>query len=233
LIKRNLIFSIFLITSFFLTACSSGTAYAPVISVSKPEVPNSGRYRVKAGDTLYSVAWAYAMDYRRLAALNHLKSPYQIHPGQTLRLKGSVRVAQHRPQKPVRQMAVPNMPSPVRRWQWPARGKLAAKFSDTYSGNAGIDISGRYGESVRATAKGIVVYSGTGVRGYGNLIIVKHNNSYLSAYAFNKVNLVRQGARIEAGQMIAKMGRNNAGRVLLHFEIRRNGRPVNPLRYLS
>lgn len=222
---------------FYLAGCSSGKAFAPVSSVSKPEIPPTGYYRVHSGDTLYSIAWAYAMDYRQLAALNKLHSPYRIQPGQMLRLKKSKRrkdsarrVEQHKPVKtePVRHLA-----SPVRHWRWPAKGRLLVRFSRAYSGNPGIDIGGRYGEPIRATAKGMVVYSGTGVRGYGNLIIVKHNNSYLSAYAFNKANLVKQGQMVQAGQVIARMGRNNAGRTLLHFEIRRNGKPVNPLKHLS
>ncbi|MFK3616329.1 murein hydrolase activator EnvC family protein, partial [Coxiella burnetii] len=94
-------------------------------------------------------------------------------------------------------------------------------------------IAGHYGEAVRAASDGVVVYSGAGIRGYGNLIIVKHTNTYLSAYAFNKRILVKEGSRVRAGQKIAEMGRTNSGRVMLHFEIRRNGQPVNPLRYLS
>lgn len=264
---------------FFLTACSSEIPYAPVTSISQPDIPHSGIYTVRPGDTLYSIAWAYAMDYRDLAAFNRLSAPYQIHPGERIRLSGSRKMAyearkktprvaashykvkkktahrtfSHRKRpsvhrkltlkKPNRHRPVPRKSSPpivvyhpsrpVRHWAWPAKGHLIARFSDDYLGNKGIDLAGRYGEPVRATANGIVVYSGTGVRGYGNLIILKHSDSYLSAYAFNKQILVKQGARVKAGQAIATMGRNNAGRVLLHFEIRRDGRPVDPLRYLS
>ena len=98
--------------------------------------------------------------------------------------------------------------------------------------NTGINISGHYAQPVRAAASGIVVYSGAGVRGYGNLIILKHNDSYLSAYAYNDKLLVSLGERVRAGQKIASMGRNDAGKTLLHFEIRKNGRPVDPMRFL-
>lgn len=121
---------------------------------------------------------------------------------------------------------------PVSSWRWPARGRVIENFSPALAGNRGLDIAGWYGEPVRASAPGEVVYSGDGVRGYGNLLIIKHNDSYLSAYAFNKKLLVRLGERVQAGQKIAEMGRNNAGRVMLHFEIRKNGRPVNPKHYL-
>ena len=126
--------------------------------------------------------------------------------------------------------------APVRtvlNWAWPAQGRVTGEFSQALLGNQGINISGDYGEPIRASANGIVVYSGDGVRGYGNLIIVKHNDSYLSAYAFNKRLLVKEGTRVKAGQQIAEMGRDNTGSVLLHFEIRHDGQPVNPLKFLS
>ncbi len=221
-----------------LAACSSAPTLAPVTAIGKPTLPQSGHYAVKAGDTLYSIAWAYAMDYRHLAELNNLTPPYPIHPGEVLRLRNRAVVMHHRPvTKTPRYSTAVNKPQttfsqPVRAWLWPVKGQILAKFSTDYTGNPGIDIGGNVGEPVHAAAGGVVVYSGAGVRGYGNLIIIKHNNSYLSAYAFNEVNLVGNGAWVKAGQVIAKMGQNNAGKTLLHFEIRRNGLPVNPLRLL-
>jgi lipoprotein NlpD len=117
-------------------------------------------------------------------------------------------------------------------WQWPAKGTIIKKFSLQSGGSKGIDIAGSLGDLVRATAPGRVVYSGSGLRGYGNLIIVKHSDNYLSAYAHNQQLLVKEGDVVKAGAEIAKMGHNDAGQVMLHFEIRRNGKPVNPLLYL-
>ena len=115
----------------------------------------------------------------------------------------------------------------------PARGRILHGFSSLAFGNKGIDIQGVYGEPVLASAAGQVVYAGAGIRGYGNLILLKHNDSYLSAYAYNKTITVKEGEWVRAGQTIGTMGRTDAGIVLLHFEIRRNGQPVNPLSYLS
>jgi lipoprotein NlpD len=117
-------------------------------------------------------------------------------------------------------------------WQWPVQGEVLKGFSLQMGGNKGIDIAGNLGDPVRAVAPGKVVYSGSGLRGYGNLVIIKHSDNYLSAYAYNKKLLVKEGDVVKAGAEIAKMGQNDAGRVMLHFEIRRNGKPVNPLLYL-
>lgn len=115
-------------------------------------------------------------------------------------------------------------------WSWPAKGKILAGFSD--GGSKGIDIAGEQGQAVHAAAPGKVVYSGTGLRGYGKLIIIKHNKTYLSAYAHNSQLLVKEGQAIAKGQKIAEMGNSDTDRVKLHFEIRRLGRPVDPERYL-
>ena len=116
--------------------------------------------------------------------------------------------------------------APVSAWVWPADGKVSRGFSD--ESHKGIDIPGERGAPVMATAAGVVVYSGTGVTGYGALLIVKHNDTYLSAYGHNDALLVAEGTRVESGQVIAHMGSSSADSVKLHFEIRRNGRPVNP-----
>jgi lipoprotein NlpD len=115
-------------------------------------------------------------------------------------------------------------------WIWPASGKLVGTFSD--GGNKGIDISGKAGEAVLAAGGGKVVYSGTGLRGYGKLVIVKHNNAYLTAYAHNRNVLVKEGESVSKGQKIAEMGNTDADQVKLHFEIRRQGKPVDPLKHL-
>lgn len=218
-----------------LSGCFTG-GYAPVTQVGTTPQKAPHYYRVKRGDTLYSIAWSYGLDYRRLAALNHLPSDFRIVPGQRLALKQQVSSYRQPVAKKSSNFLQPkftyNRGVPTQ-WDWPAKGSIIQGFKPGYSGNAGLDISGNYGEPVRATASGVVVYSGDGVRGYGNLIIIKHSDDYLSAYAFNRRNLVRVGSRIRKGQQIATMGRNNEGKAVLHFEIRQDGQPVNPIRYLS
>ncbi len=212
-----------------LTDCSgSQSAFAPVEERSHSSVEAPDRYRIRTGDTLYSVAWAYHMDYRRLVELNHLSQPYTLHVGQVLQVKSGASFVKKAPAKKVNHVLVP-----VVAWHWPTQGKVVRKFSSKPLGNKGIDISGALRRPIYASASGIVVYSGQGIRGYGNLLIIKHNEDYLSAYAFNWRNLVKAGDTVNVGQPIAMMGRDDSGRVLLHFEIRCGGEPVDPLNYLS
>ena len=120
----------------------------------------------------------------------------------------------------------------IKRWVWPVKGKIIAKFSTKKQGNKGIDIAGSRNDSVKAAADGRVVYAGDVLRGYGKLVIVKHNDDYLSAYAHNDHILVKEQQAVKAGQVIAKMGDTDAERVMLHFEVRFRGKSVNPLKYL-
>lgn len=115
-------------------------------------------------------------------------------------------------------------------WIWPANGKIVGTFSD--NGSKGVDISGKAGDPVLAAGDGKVVYSGTGLRGYGKLVIIKHNTTYLSAYAHNQNILVKEGQSVTKGQKIAEMGNTDADQVKLHFEVRRQGKPVDPLKHL-
>jgi lipoprotein NlpD len=116
-------------------------------------------------------------------------------------------------------------------WGWPTKGKVVAHFNEN-GGPKGLQIAGEMGQPVLASAGGRVVYTGSGLRGYGNLVIIKHNNTYLSAYAHNRSVLVKQGDNVSKGQKIAEMGSSDASRVMLHFEIRRLGKPVDPSKYL-
>jgi lipoprotein NlpD len=136
----------------------------------------------------------------------------------------------HKPvvKKPVVQLA----PSSNARWIWPVKGRVISSFSSTDISRKGIDIAVAVGSSVYASNNGTVVYSGDGLRGYGELIIVKHSNNLLSAYAHNTSRMVKEGAVVKQGQVIAKSGKGTDGKALLHFEIRKNGQPVNPLKYL-
>jgi len=117
-------------------------------------------------------------------------------------------------------------------WKWPVTGRLLQRYRPAGTGKRGIDIAGHSGAPVHAAAAGKVVYSGSGLSGYGRLIIIKHNKEYLSAYAHNRKLIAKEGQWVEQGQLIARMGRSGTDRVQLHFEIRKRGRPVDPLRYL-
>ncbi|PHR82262.1 MAG: lipoprotein NlpD [Colwellia sp.] len=125
-----------------------------------------------------------------------------------------------------------NFSQKISHWQWPVKGKIIAKFSSKVQGNKGIDIAGRRGTNIRAAANGKVVYAGSALRGYGKLIIIKHNDDYLSAYAHNDKILVKEQQQIRSGDVIAKMGNTDAQRVMLHFEVRFRGKSVDPLKYL-
>ncbi|PKG86329.1 lipoprotein NlpD [Colwellia sp. 75C3] len=120
----------------------------------------------------------------------------------------------------------------ISQWQWPVKGKVVEYFSNRAQGNKGIDITGRRGTKIRSTAKGKVVYAGSALRGYGKLIIIKHNDDYLSAYAHNDRILVKEQQQISRGDIISTMGDTEANKVMLHFEIRFRGKSVNPLKYL-
>lgn len=118
------------------------------------------------------------------------------------------------------------------RWQWPVNGRIISRFAGPTALNKGIDIAAKKGEPVRAAEAGSVVYAGDGLRGYGNLLIIKHNDNYLSAYAHNHRLLVSEGDQVKVGQQIAEVGSSGTNTDKLHFEIRRDGTPVDPLRYL-
>ncbi len=226
-----------------LISCTNNIASAPVYSLWHEPITASGNYTVTTHDTLYSIAWTYGLDYQHLAQLNQLAPPYTIHPGQLLRLKSTANTAGTAPtvnktppvKKPIELSTKPSSSSShiITHWQWPARATVISKFSSSPSGNKGIDLKGTLGSPIYATAAGTVVYAGNGVRGYGNLIIIKHNNNYLSAYAYNQAINVSLNQTVTAGQKIATMGRNLSGNPRLHFEIRRNGQPINPLHYLT
>jgi len=118
------------------------------------------------------------------------------------------------------------------RWQWPTKGKLKQRYIKGDPARKGIEIGGRAGQSVVAAEAGKVVYAGSGLIGYGRLVIIKHNKNYLSAYGHNRKLHVEEGVSVKKGQILAEMGKNGSGETILHFEIRRNGSPVNPLKLL-
>ncbi|HEX6929758.1 MAG TPA: peptidoglycan DD-metalloendopeptidase family protein [Gammaproteobacteria bacterium] len=198
-------------------------------------------YEVRAGDTLYSIAWRYGLDYRELAKRNGIGSGYTIYPGQQLNLLGDAAAPPGRAAQtpgsplsttPVNVAPVPPRPMSDDFWHWPANGKVVAKFGDPDATGKGIAIGGAVGDPVLASAAGKVVYAGSGLIGYGKTIIVKHSDEYLSAYGHNDTIYVREGEQVRQGDRIASMGRGPGNKPLLHFEIRINGNAVDPLAYL-
>ncbi len=220
--------------------------------------PSQGRYVVKRGDSLGVLARNYGVSMTSLIQLNGLKQPYTIHPGQLLFLGTQVRVATQAPnenrdqdreaaQKPgygvVKKVEAPSGReyshtraeqnyNKLLTWRWPTKGRVVQGFSLSERGNKGLDIAGNRGQAVVAAAPGRVVYAGSALRGYGNLIIIKHDEDYLSAYAHNDVLRVQEQQEVKAGQRIADMGSSDANDVRLHFEIRYRGQSINPMRFL-
>lgn len=283
-----------------LGACKSNSS-VPIVenqgktsyssSQSEPAtLPTGGNYRVRRGDTLYSISFNYGMDWRVLARANNIGAPYTIVPGQELRIAPSpsspdvtpisngVTSTPSRPASGTKIAEVPSgtpfggkslgsgnkvsspstttpptgatplpvtptpptppmtasltsQPSPSG-WVWPTSGTVISSFSGVGGLNKGIDIAGQEGQPVVAGSSGTVVYTGNGLPGYGELIIIKHNESYFSAYGHNRKLLVREGQQVKTGQTIAEMGSTSAERVKLHFEIRKEGKPVDPMHYL-
>ncbi len=280
-----------------LVACGNN-ARAPVED-RVPE-PTQTEHRVARGDTLYSIAFRYGLDYRKVAAANSIGSPYTIYPGQSIRLEEAALPVASRPTEPLQPIEAPqpmepqpmepqpmepqpmeapqpvkSKPSPaptsstppvpapvttsvatppkpvtkpappvaaskpappggaggkVTAWRWPTKGPITRGYSTSV--HKGIDIGGSRGDPVVAVAAGSVVYAGTGIVGFGELLIVKHNDVYLSAYGHNDALLVSEGDRVAAGETIAHKGSSGTDKVKLHFEIRKAGKPIDPQRVL-
>lgn len=207
----------------------------------------NGEYCVRPGDTLHGIAWQTGIDHRSIAHWNGLRPPYRIYAGQTLQLKPPA-TRRMPPPPPTRAerpktRAKPQPPRPTKpgqpaeaakrlAWSWPVKGQLVSSFKSSDPLRSGIKIAGTAGTQIHSAEAGKVVYSGSGLIGYGRLIIVKHNDKYLSAYGHNRKLLVAEGDQVAKGQKIAEMGTANNGDALLHFEIRRDGKPVDPMRLL-
>jgi lipoprotein NlpD len=285
----KLIFRVIIIlnASLWLSACFFSHNSAPTTDVNRTSntiSSSSQQHIVKSGETLYSIAWRYGLDYKRLARANNIGNDFLIRPGQSLNLRiGSASAASDvstktyntssssasatassktktsskaktvsQPSKlstgssvakasrsekkssTKNQVAKSKLSSARVVWRWPARGEVVTNFSVKNTTNKGIDIKGKKGDSVRAAASGSVVYAGSGLRGYGKLVIIKHSDMYLSAYAHNSKIGVKEGQYVKAGQYIANIGSSGSrtDSAKLHFEIRRNGKPVDPLRLL-
>jgi len=195
---------------------------------------DSQTHIVRKGETLYSISWRYGKDPDDVARWNRLGDGSLIYPGQVIRLtppgsSGSGQSTASRPStKPLPQ--IPAQPSP--KWSWPTAGRINVEFGAKPGTGTGVLINGKIGQPIVAAASGRVVYSGSGLIGYGQLIILKHNDTYLSAYGYTASLLVKEGQEVKKGQKIATMGEGPERKPRLHFEIRRNGKPVNPRPYL-
>ncbi len=203
-----------------------------------------GYYTVKPGDTLLRISLDHGQAVRDIARWSNVDNPNRIEVGQVLRVVPPV--ASGVVTKPVAQASAEKQSSPPASsapapaaatvaedevaWIWPSNGAVLAGFDEVK--NKGLDIGGTAGDPVLAAADGRVVYVGAGLRGYGHLIILKHNNTYLTAYAHNQTLLIKEDQSVRKGQKIAEMGNSDADRVKLHFEVRRQGKPVDPARYL-
>ncbi|MSQ66353.1 MAG: LysM peptidoglycan-binding domain-containing protein [Limnohabitans sp.] len=221
---------------------------APVVAEPPPK---SAYYIVKPGDTLIKIGLEHGQNWRDIIRWNSIDNPNIIDAGQILRIMPPMVEPGTEPVvvKPVTnpgqmvntgteakpaavnnpQSAVGN-PDEATVFSWPATGNVSAAFDDLQ--NKGIDISGKTGDAVYAAADGRVVYAGAGLRGYGNLVIVKHANNFLTAYAHNQSLLVREDQSVKRGQKIAEMGNSDSEQVKLHFEIRKQGKPVDPVKLL-
>ena len=237
----------------------SGSTYVPSYA---PVDINAATHKVVRGDTVYNISKRYHITQDNLRAWNGL-TDNNISVGQTLRVKPAGYVAPassstvvHKPAPSHPPVSAPANTSPVSvvqqsaptppvssavssggvrtaagiTWQRPTVGNIIAHYSNS---NKGVDIAGTSGQAVVSAADGKVVYAGNGLRGYGNLVIVQHNSTYLTAYGHNQALLVKEGEVVKRGQTIARMGNTDTDRVKLHFEVRQDGKPVNPVNYVA
>ena len=234
----------------------AGTAQPPPVEKATAPTPRTvaeAEYEVKRGDTLYSIALEHGVDYRELAQWNSLEDPSRIRVGQVLRTKpeegrgaqvSKVAISTPLESRPLDAPAaakpapVPAPPKPVSaaidgdalKFIWPAKGKVIAAFEQTRG--KGVDIDGRMGDPIVASAKGKVTYVGSGIRGLGKMLIIQHSDEYLTVYAHTSQILVKEQQVVERGQKIAEIGTSDAEKPMLHFQIRKLGRPLDPKQFL-
>lgn len=228
--KRHLL----LICLLLLGGCAGALQWTPQQDGAALEAAPAA-YVVKQGDTLFSIAWRYGLDYHDVAVWNHLGRDYLIHPGDKLVLTApaaSLHVASAPPAVTRRADASALPSAGALQWSWPVSGQVVRLFHAGSTLAKGIDITAAQGTDILAAGNGRVVYAGSGIIGYGKLIIIKNSESFLSAYADNDEILVKEGDSVRMGDRIATMGLGRDGRPLLHFEIRYAGKPVDPLSYL-
>lgn len=247
--------------TFILAGCSSGGTRAPVVDMSSVgggtavSPSASGTHIVKPGETLYKIALAYGMETAALAQLNNISDPTQLRVGQVLKVGGSGSVPQATTPStvatapttttdtppavtpvavPPQATVTPTSTAPASdanliNWGWPSNGKVIQGFNEL---TKGVDIEGVAGDPVHAAADGKVMYTGNGIRGLGNLILLGHSDGFITAYAHNQALLVKAGDIVKKGAKIATVGQTETTTPRLHFEVRRRGTPVDPMAYL-
>jgi lipoprotein NlpD len=231
---------VLLLLVFGLCSCSHNPDSVQVVERSAGKLNSSGYYIVQSGDSLYSIAWNYGLEYHSLARANGLRSPYMIRPGDKLRIKGASSSSVTRSSRSTASKSSASSNSATSRhnagvpgsnkepWRWPTSGSVSRFYSASGKLHKGIDIQGKIGQPVTVAKSGKVVYAGTGLKAYGLLVIVKHDARYLSAYAYNRSASVKEGERVKQGQQIARMGTRDGKQAMLHFEIRRDGKTLDP-----
>jgi len=238
-----------------INGCSSysNNHPAPVSSRAQPPSKKILVHQVEPGETLYSIAWRYDLDFRKLARANGIRQPFVISRGQLLSLDTSkisarsaktVNTVPNKPKTAVtanrqntvqaKKTSVKKAPQPAVvyasnwRWQWPVKGKVVESYNPKEL-RKGVKIKAVSRSAVRSAGPGVVVYSGEGLRGYGKLVIIKHSEILLSAYAHNEQIMVKEGQTVKQMEIISRLGANGT----LYFEIRKDGYPINPVTYLK
>ena len=222
--------------SALLAACGSSSK-APITSAGGSGATSSaGTYVVQRGDTLYSIAQRHGTTVANLSSLNRISNPSQLEVGQRLTVSGGTAARSSASTATASRASAASSSQPTRAadaaaisWEWPVRGNVITQFSNT---TRGIDIAGTVGTPINSAADGTVSYVGNGLRGLGNLVLVTHSNGFITAYAHNSRITVQTNERVKKGQKIAELGDTDATSPRLHFQVRRNGTPVNPLSYL-
>ncbi len=231
--RNSLPISLVLLTAVaFLGGCGPlPSPRAPSYSGPSPPV-----YQVRRGDTLYSIAQRFGMDHRKLKRWNSIRAPASLEVGQKLRLQPVEVKSRPQVEKTGKKAARWERQKPSGgpdRWQWPVKGRIRHHFSQDKPVNNGIDIAAETGVPVRAAASGTVVYSGDGLHNYGNLVVLRHADRFITTYAYNREILVVEKDWVEAGQVIARVGQTGAAtEPSLHFEVRHRTEPINPMRVL-
>ena len=183
-------------------------------------------YIVKEGDSLFSISLLYDVNYKRIAKWNNLEEPYRLFVGDEIIIKSG----KYRNKK----IAKKNKVKYLSKLEWirPHNGRVSKEYTYSDIGKKGIDISGDIGDKIYSSAEGVVVYTGSGIKGYGKLIIIKHNETFLTAYAHTSKILVKENTRVKKGQVIALLGDTDSVKPILHFQVRKNGKTVDPEKYI-
>ncbi len=237
----SLKFILLLGVSLFVVGCANESG-APVTNAWNDIGTTQTEHAVQPGETIYSIAWRYNLSDQDLIQWNHLEKPYYVNIGQVIRLtpppgfQAPVPVEAAPAFTPLAstesaKSATPVTPAGTGTWNWPVKGKIIESYGQ--NGNKGIDLAVRPGTEVTAVQEGTVVYAGNSLHGYGELLIIKQKNDLMTAYAHNSKLLVHEGSKITQGQVIAQSGDTEAKQAMLHFEVRKAGKPVDPMAYLK